>query len=160
MEISVKIEGIEKLAAGAAAAPATLASEVRTAMTAGSLLIEGTGRSLAPKDTGRLAGSITHQISGGGANLQSKIGPSVGYGLVVEKGRGAGKPMPPAGAIAGWAARKGISPDALFVLRRSIGRKGIKARPYMKPAFDQNQARVVAGFEKVGVKVVVKMAGG
>lgn len=160
MQIDVRIEGLERLQAGAAAAPATLASEVRTAMTAGSLLIEGTARSLAPKDTGRLAGSITHQISGGGANLQSKIGPSVGYGLVVEKGRGAGKPMPPEGAIAGWAARKGIPASALYVLRRSIGRKGIKARPYMKPAFDQHQGRVVALFQKIGVRVVVKMAGG
>ena len=160
MQIDVKIEGLERLQAGVAAGPATLAIEVRGAMKAGSLLIEGAARGLAPKDTGRLAGSIGHNISGSGANLQSKIGPSVGYGLVVEKGRGANKPMPPAGAMAGWMARKGIPASASYVLRRSIGRKGIKARPYMLPAFQGNQGRVVALFQRIGVKVVARMAGG
>lgn len=158
MQIDLRIEGLERLQAGVAAAPATLASETRLAMVAGSLLIEGTARTLAPKDTGRLAGSITHAISGGGANLTSKIGPSVAYGLYVEKGRQPGKPMPPAGAIAGWAARKGIPASSLFVLRRAIGRKGIKARPFMKPAFDQNRGAVVARFARIGVAVVQRMA--
>ncbi len=155
MQIDVKIEGLEKLQAGVSAAPATLASDVRTAMTAGSLLIEGAARGLAPKDTGRLAGSITHTITGGGANLTSKIGPSVQYGLYVEKGRGPGKP-PPVGAVAGWAARKGINP---YVLARAIGRRGTKPRPYMLPAFTGNVGRVTALFVKVGAKVVARMAG-
>ena len=151
MEISIKIEGIENLAAGAAAAPATLESEVKLALVAGSLLIEGSARGLAPKDTGRLAGSITHNISG----LTSRIGPSVAYGLYVEKGRGAGKP-PPVGAVAGWAARKGINP---YVLARAIGRRGTRPRPYMLTAFNSNVGRVTALFSKVAVKVVARMAG-
>jgi len=155
MQIDVRIEGLEKLQAGIASGPATLATEVRGAMTAGSLLIEGAARGLAPKDTGRLAGSITHSISGGGANLTSKIGPSVQYGLFVERGRAAGK-MPPIAAIAGWAARKGIDP---FVLARSIGRKGTRARPYMLPAFNNNVGRVTALFTKIGARVVARMAG-
>lgn len=156
MQIDVKIEGLEKLQAGVAAAPATLASEVRTAMTAGSLLIEGTARSLAGKDTGRNAGSITHAISGGGANLTSKIGPSTAYGYYAEKGRKPGR-MPPIAAIEGWARRKGIDP---FVLARSIARKGTKGKPYMLPSFQQNQGRVIALFGKVATKVVARMAGG
>lgn len=155
MQISVRIEGLERLQAGAAAAPATLASEVRTAMVAGSLLIEGAARGLAPKDTGRLAGSITHTISGGGANLTSKIGPSVAYGLFVEKGRAPGK-MPPIGAIRGWAARKGINP---YMLARAIARKGTKPHPFLVPAFEQNSGRVIALFQKIGVAVVQRIAG-
>lgn len=156
MQIDVRIEGLERLAAGVASGPATLEREVRGALEAGSLLVEGAARTLAPKDTGRLAGSITHQISG----LSSRIGPSVAYGMVVEKGRRPGKPMPPAGAIAGWMARKGIPAEASFLIRRAIGRKGIKARPYLVPALTQSQGRVVALFEKVGAKVVARMAGG
>jgi len=152
MEISIKIEGIEKLAAGAAAAPATLESEVKVALVAGSLLIEGAARGLAPKDTGRLAGSITHNISG----LTSRIGPSAGYGLFVEMGRSAGKP-PPVSAVAGWAARHGVNP---YVLARSIGRRGTRKRPFMKPAFESNVGRVTALFVKVGARVVARMAGG
>lgn len=154
--LGVQIIGLEKLQAGVAAGPQTLASEVRTAMTAGSILIEGTGRTLAPKFSGRLAGSITFAITGSGANLTSKIGPSVAYGIVMEDGRGAGKSPPPVAAIANWANSKGIDP---FVLARSIGRKGIKARPYMRPSFDQNEAKVTSLFQKIGPVVVHRMAG-
>lgn len=152
MQIDVRIEGLEKLQAGAAAAPATLLAETRTALVAGSLLVEGAARGLAPKDTGRLAGSITHNISG----LTSRIGPSVGYGLFVERGRRPGTP-PPVGAVAGWAARKGIDP---YVLARAIGRKGVRPRPFLVPALTQSQGRIVALFTKVGAKVVARMAGG
>lgn len=155
MQIDVRIEGLERLQAGVAGAPATLATEVRTALTAGSLLIEGAARGLAPKDIGRLGGSITHTITGGGANLTSKIGPSVAYGLYVEKGRKPGR-MPPIGAIQGWANRKGINP---YVLARSIARKGTKPRPYMLPAFERNRGAVVNLFAKVAQRVVVRMAG-
>lgn len=152
MEISVRIEGLEKLQAGAAAAPATLLSETRTALLAGSLLVEGTARSLAPKDTGRLGGSITHQISG----LTSRIGPSVSYGLYVEKGRRPGKP-PPVSAIEPWARRRGANP---FLVARAIGRRGTKPRPFLVPALTQSTPRIVALFQKVGLKVVSRMAGG
>lgn len=155
MQIDLRIEGLERLQAGVVAAPATLASETRLAMVAGSLLIEGTARTLAPKDTGRLAGSITHTISGGGANLTSKIGPSVAYGLYVEKGRGPGR-MPPVAAVAGWARRKGIDP---YVLARAIARRGTKPKPYMLPSFNQNRGAVVARFQRIGVAVVQRMAG-
>lgn len=154
MQIDLRIEGLERLQAGVAAGPATLATATRTAMTAGSLLIEGTGRTLAPKDTGRLAGSITFAITGSGANLTSKIGPSVAYGLPVEKGRAAGK-MPPVAALMGWASRKGIDP---YALAKSIARKGIKPKPFMQPAFEGNRVRVVSLFEKIGVAVTQRMA--
>lgn len=153
--IEIRIEGLEKLQAGLSAGPTTLASEVRTAMQAGSLLIEGTARGLAPKDTGRLAGSITHKISGGGANLQSRIGPSVAYGPFAEKGRRAGTP-PPVGAVRGWATRHGMNP---YVLARAIGRKGTKGKPYMEPAFRQNVNGVIRLFDKVAATVVARMAG-
>jgi len=154
--ITVQIIGLEPLQAGIAAGPSTLAAEVRTAMTAGSLLIEGSARRLAPRHTGRLAGSITHAITGGGANLTSKIGPSVAYGLYAELGRGPGRP-PPVSAVASWARAHGMDP---FVLARSIGRKGTKGKPYMKPAFAANVSGVIALFQKVGATVVARMAGG
>ena len=155
MQIDLRIEGLERLQAGVAAAPATLASETRLAMVAGSLLIEGTARTLAGKDTGRNAGSITHKISGSGANLTSKIGPSTAYGVWAERGRGPGR-MPPIAAVEGWARRKGINP---YVLARSIARKGTKPRPYMVPSFNQNRGAVVARFARIGVAVVQRMAG-
>lgn len=152
--VAIRIVGLEKLQAGVAAAPGALAGEVRTAMTAGSLLIEGTARTLAPKDTGRLAGSITHTITGGGANLTARIGPSVAYGLYVEKGRRPGR-MPPVKAVESWARRHGANP---FLVARAIGRRGTKPRPYLIPAYDQHAGRIVALFARVGEVVVKRMA--
>lgn len=159
MQLDVRIAGLEQLQAGVAAAPATLATEVRTAMTAGSLLIEGAARSLAPKDSGRLGGSITHVIGGGGADLTARIGPSVAYGIVIERGRRPGAAPPPVAALRPWARRRGIPDGALFQVARAIGRKGTKARPFMRPAFDQQRGAVIARFERVGLRVVLRMAG-
>lgn len=159
MQIDARIEGLDKLQAGVSAAPATLASEVRTATTAGSILVVGTARSIVDKDTGRTAGSINYAISGSGANLSSKIGPSVAWGIVIEKGRRPGAKPPPVAALRPWARRHGIPEGALFQVARSIGRKGIKARPFMVPSLEQNRGRIVALFEKTGTRVVARMAG-
>lgn len=153
-DFGVTFIGLEKLQAGVAAGPPTLASEVRRAMVTGSLIIEAAARTNAPKDTGRLGGSITHTISGSGANLTSKVGPSVAYGLWVEKGRGPGK-MPPVAALQPWARRHGVNP---YVLARAIGRKGTKPQPFLVPAFTANQGKVSALFEALGLRVVARMA--
>lgn len=155
MSITVRLEGAKELQAGLRAAPATLASETRVAMEASLLLVEGTARTLAPKDTGRLGGSITHSIAGGGANLTGRVAPSVAYGLFVEKGRRPGR-MPPVDTVASWARRHGINP---FVLARAIGRRGTKARPFMEPAYGQNVGKIIAIFGRVGAKVVSTIAG-
>ena len=143
MAFGIQIIGLEKLIAGFNGAPAVLHAQTRAAMTTSCLLIEGAARAKAPKKTGRLAGSITHRISGGGANLTGEIGPSVKYGLYVETGT---RPhwMPP-----------GILP---FPAMRTIARRGTRAQPYMKPAFDQNVGRVTKLFADIGFKVVQRIA--
>jgi hypothetical protein len=151
--LSFQIIGLEALTAGVQAGPPTLLAQLRTAVVAGSLLFEGEARTLAPRDTGRLAGSITHAIGGGG--LTSRIGPSVAYGLYAEQGRGAGR-MPPVGAVAGWAGRHGINP---YLLARAIGRKGTKGRPFMAPAFARKSGQVIGLFGKIPDVVVTRMAG-
>ena len=145
MSFAMEIIGLDKLVSGFNAAPSTLITETRTAMEAGGLLIEASARSNSPKRTGRLASSITHIISGGGANLQCKIGPSVQYGLYVETGT---RPhwMPP-----------GILP---FPVMRAIAQRGTRAQPFMKPAYEQNVGKVSALFTALGYKVVSRLAGG
>lgn len=159
MSATITIQGLDKLQAGVAAAPATLAREVRTALVAGSKAVIATARELVPRDEGKLADSITHAITGGGADLTSTIGPTLAYGIVVEKGRTPGKPPPPIAAIRAWGLRHGFEERSLFILARAIGIKGTKARPFLRPALERNQARVVAEFAKVGIAVVVRMAG-
>ena len=159
MRIEARIAGLERLQAGVAAAPATVVRETRAAMTAGCLLVEGTARDLAPRDTGRLSGSITHSIGGGGADLTGRIGPAVAYGIVIERGRRPGAKPPPVGALRPWALRRGIPEGALFVIARAIGRRGLKARPFLAPALERHRAGIVERFARVGLRVVARMAG-
>jgi hypothetical protein len=149
--LSLEIVGADKLAAGMGkAAGRVLPSETKRAMEASLLLIEGDARRGVKRDTGRLQNSITHRISGGGGNLTGEVGPSVKYGLYVERGRRPGSP-PPVSAVSAWARRHGVSP---FLVARAIGRRGVKAAPFLLPAYEKNRNRIAEAFAKVGVKVV------
>jgi hypothetical protein len=143
MAFGIEIIGLDKLMAGFNGAPIVLANQTMIAMQSSCLLIEGHARANVRKKTGRLAGSITHKISGGGANLTGQIGPSVKYGLYVETGT---RPhwMPP-----------GILP---FPAMRAIARRGTRPYPYMKPAFDANVGKVTKLFTDIGFKVVQRIA--
>lgn len=155
--LTIEVVGADKLAAGlSAAAGKTLPSETKRAMEASLLLVEGDARRGVKRDTGRLQNSITHSISGGGGNLTGEVGPSVKYGLYVERGRRPGKP-PPVSAVAAWARRHGVSP---YLVARAIGRKGVKAAPFLLPAYRANTAKIHDLFAKVGLKVVEAAAGG
>jgi HK97 gp10 family phage protein len=154
--ITARVEGADKLAHGLGSAGASLAGEVKTAMTAGLLLIEGDARRNVKQDTRRLQGSITSRITGSGAALTGEVGPSARYGIFVEYGRKPGK-MPPLQAVAGWAHRHGVHP---FLVARAIGRRGIPPAPFMAPAFERNKAKIEQLFSQLGVKVISRIVGG
>lgn len=153
--ITARVEGLDKLQRGLADGRKAVATELRTAMSASLLLLEGDARRLAPRDTGRLQGSISSRISGVGANLQGEVGPSARYGFWVEFGRRPGR-APPIGAIAGWARRRGMSP---YPLARAIARRGIKPRPYMQPAFERDLGKIRQLFDQAGATVVARLGG-
>jgi hypothetical protein len=50
--------------------------------------------------------------------------------------------MPPAGVLTGWMQRHGMNPKNEYALRLKISRKGIKARPYLVPALEQNRTAI------------------
>ena len=149
--LTIEIVGADKLSGGLSkAAGSVLPSQTKAAMTASLLLIEGDARRGVKRDTGRLQNSITHRISRGGGNLTGEVGPSVGYGLYVERGRRAGSP-PPVSAVAAWARRHGVSP---FLVARAIGRRGVRAAPFLLPAYEKNRGRIADLFARIGVTVV------
>lgn len=141
--ITVELVGAERLLSGLNAAPGALATNVRSAMEASLTLIEGSARTKAPWKTGRLAGSITHRITGSGASLLGEVGPSVRYGAAVEFGS---RPhwMPP-----------GILP---FPVMRAIAQRGTRKQPYLIPGFEQNRGRIETLFSQVGIKLVQRIA--
>ncbi len=169
--------------------PAVQEAQLRRALTASLLLVEGTARQLAPQDTRRLSGSITHDITGTYPTLVGRVGPSVQYGRNVEFGRRAGARMPPVDALLGWVRRhwapsiraeariaaarfpgrersrawRQAGQDALrskaFVLARAIARRGIPPHPFMRPAFERNRVAINGIFARAGVQIVAYLAG-
>jgi hypothetical protein len=85
--------------------PAVLDTATRGALENSLLLIETDARQLAPRDVGRLGGSISHRITGEFPRLQGQVGPSVRYGAPTEFGRQAGARMPPVDALIPWVRR-------------------------------------------------------
>jgi hypothetical protein len=154
MPVDIEVIGADRLAAGLTRAAGTAApEELRGAMETSLLLIEGDARRTVKRDTGRLQNSITHRVSGNAAaagTLVGAVGPSEAYGVYVERGRRPGRP-PPLSAVAGWARRHGVSP---YVVARAIGRKGVKAAPFLVPAYEKNRGRIDALFARAGARVV------
>lgn len=162
----------DRFAARLNAFPQTLERDLRRTMTAALLLVEGDARRLAAQDTRRLAGSITHAIQGQGTTIVGRVGPSVQYGRFVEFGRRPGR-MPPPAALVGWVrrhselrqARRTPNREAelmrrAWLLARAIGRRGIRPRPFLRPAYQRNRIAVEAMFARMGIRVVASLTGG
>ena len=100
---------------------------------------ERVAKQKAPKDTTGLAQSIGSDVQGFSGVLIVPFGAEVdriGQAVTMEFGRAPGQPMPPSGVLLNWMRRHGIPEKAEFVLRRSIGKKGIKGFHYMQAAAD------------------------
>lgn len=124
--------------------------------------IEGLAKRYVPKDTHTLERSIdgvARPIAGG---MSVVVGTNLPYAEAVEKGRGAGKPMPPAGALTttGWLRRHGIDASAEFVIRRAIGRRGIPPKPYLLKAFAELKPQIAAEFGAVSRRVLARLVAG
>ena len=154
MAINLRLEGAPELTRALLRSPEALAAAQSRAMTRSLLLVEADARRNVRHDTRRLMNSMTHEQHGRGTSLTGRVGPSVQYGLYVERGRLPNKPPPPKRALRGWARRHGIPESALYVVARAIGRRGIKARPFLVPAYLRNAERIVRLFADAGAGVV------
>jgi hypothetical protein len=162
--------------------PQMLDREIRRTLNASLLLIEADARRNAPRDVGRMSGSINSKIAGVFPRIAGSVGPSVRYGYNVEFGRRPGGRMPPVDALIGWVRRHwspGSAPtqpgrgryrawqqagdqalrSRAFVLARTIQRRGIRAQPFMAPAFRTNRLRISNMFARIGVRTTAYLAG-
>lgn len=94
-----------------------------------SLFAQGVAVQGAPRDTAGLQRSIQRDVSPFSASVYS----IQKHASVMEFGRRPGAKMPPPSALEGWARRHGFA-GGTFVLARSIARRGIKGRFFMKAA--------------------------
>lgn len=58
------------------------------------------------------------------------------YAIYIEKGRKPGSRMPPEKVLLPWMERKGISRELEFPIRKKIGIRGIKPRPFFDAFLD------------------------
>lgn len=128
---------------------ATMKREIKSSL----LNIQNGARLRVKVDRGRLRNSVTHETDSGG--LRGRAGTNAKYGPPVEFGRGPGK-RPPLKEIEGWVRRKGLAKGAkkgqkrrmergiAFLIARHIGRHGIKAAPFLFPAFEEERPKFLA----------------
>ena len=108
---------------------------------------------LVPVDTGHLRRSITTDVT----PFVGRVGTNVAYARPVEEGRRPGAPMPPRGVLLEWMRRHDIPAAAEFLVRRSIARKGIKARPYLIPALERNEEGIRREFALAADKAAAEV---
>jgi hypothetical protein len=100
------------------------------------------------KNKEKMMASILRQNGKGGSRIIKKLGLRIltydnkievttklpDYAIYVDQGRKPGK-MPPLRAVLAWMKRKNIDKKYSFVIRRKIGREGIKATNFIKAGF-------------------------
>ncbi len=128
--LSVDVVGLERL--GRALNPKIINGPMRELLQKAAREGTRTAKGEAPKDTHALERSITPQVKPLSARVYTRRAAT--YFPVMEFGRRPGAKMPPPQKLRGWARRHGFgtTPGALFVLARSIARRGIKGRFFMR----------------------------
>src|SRR5688500_13686015 len=138
-DLIINADDIQTWAAKVAGAPAILQQEQLTAMQRATLTVQRGAQSVVRVDKGELRQSVTTVATA----TEGKVGTSLPYGVVMDKGRRAGAPMPPQGALLGWMARHGIPPEMEFVVRRAIARNGIPGDKWLTGTFERLKPDII-----------------
>lgn len=112
-------------------------------------------------DTRALVGSVKPlPVTRGGRAVRAGWEATAPHAEVIQKGRRPGAAMPPKGVLLPWMGRHGIPPEAEFVVRRAIGRRGIPAVDYMDAAADRIRPRFRAALRAAAGRAVRRILGG
>jgi len=142
MDIKFSATEFQKIARNYDGGDRVVKDETVKAMTRSVVSIEADAKRRVPTDTHNLQRSITHEVVSPSTSVIGRAGTNQPYAEAVEFGRSAGSAPPPPDALLGWMRRKGIDAELAFVVARSIGRKGIRPRPFMKPGYDVNRLKI------------------
>jgi len=151
---------------------ARVATKVSAALKRGALRIERKAKRKVPSAFGLLRTSIASQgpfleKTAHGAVILWKVTVGKLWGKFIEFGtgpsgkksqlsktaraamkemgykHGPGGKMPPLKEIARWMKRRRIDPKLLWPIARAIGKRGIKAQPFLYPAYDEEKERIL-----------------
>jgi HK97 gp10 family phage protein len=149
-DITVTIQGLDSTLDRLQLAP-LLAQPLRNGFEAVGYLLTSEAKRRAPVDRGLLRASIAHKVDQSSVPMGVEIGAKPFYAPYMEFGTGLvhdhpswprKRHMVPAGALDGWAKRKGLDGGAVA---RSINKRGgLKPRRFLRGALEGNEARVVS----------------
>lgn len=161
---TVKIEGLEEVQAKYNMSAEVLRKHFKLAMEKSVGTVEANAKAEAPVDRGMLRGSIIGKVKTG-AEIVGVIGPAIEkaevYPIVMEYGRRPGKP-PPYRPLVPWVRRVLQVPvkdevRAAIQLARSIGRKGIKGRFYMRKGYEKSKGDIMRFFREALSRVAEEL---
>ena len=113
---------------------------------------------------GGLLGSIQAEVTGKGSPIiKGTVMSAQKYAEVIEKGRTAGKGMPPKGTLVRWIEVKlGLSETEArkieFVIRRKIGMKGFEGRHMFEKAVTENIGKIEAMAQACGLTIATELS--
>jgi len=134
--------------------------ETREGIKRSVMQVTADAKRMVPIDTHTLHRSLQWEVTNSSNSVTGRAGSNLSYAPVVEYGRSAGATMPPPDALAGWLGRHGMDASFAFVVARSIGRRGIRPKPYLKPALDKNRPAITREMSAVIDRIFARLAAG
>lgn len=128
-------------------APKTLATELLVAAKRIAVRGESLSKTYAPVWTGAARASVYARTQQAGTSVSAIWGASAEHAWFADQGRAPGR-MPPEGALVGW---HGITAENEFPVRRAIGRRGTRGKPFVTRAF----AEIKTGYALAELKAAV-----
>lgn len=94
-------------------------------------------------DTGNLSTTILAEFSP--TKIEAEIGPTAKYGPYIEFGT---RPhFPPMEALEAWARHHGF--ESTWPICKAIAERGLRARPYLTPAYDDFEGELLIRLQRV-----------
>ena len=133
LDLQVRMDGADPTAAMPEITRAELRETLKQFAVEGEELVKSEIEEVGAYDQGTLIRSVESAASGSSATIRV----TAPHAQTVDQGRRPGQKPPPAVALLGWMVRHGLDTSQAVGLAIAIGRRGIKARPYLRPAFDK-----------------------
>lgn len=148
MKIVYRVRGVEALSGVLERLRDIRGRGVRDLVNRFALRIQALARIKAPVDTGTLRAGI--QMVQGSRGIARAVETTSGYGGWVERGSGPHRTADGSEmfrrSIKAWARRKGLS-GREYVIAQAIRRRGVKARPFLRPAVEEATPGFLAAVE-------------
>ncbi len=145
--LDVRVDGLEEARASFRRLTPEVRLEMRKGMHRALTIVQDEMKQRIHSPAGHARGGIKQKITGSGASLKARVGPQ-GRGARAatfsQRSRGPGRTPPPIGPLRRWANARGINP---YALAKSIGRKGVRAHPVARSAYNAKHTQVEVAFK-------------